>query len=133
MAGTLTISQLSDGVNSTSVTNAIQGSAKAWVNFNGSLSTPITPRASYNISSITKNTTGDYTLNFTNAFVDTNYAVAGIVQFNQSGAQSDHNLMGAEITNSSNAMQTGSVRVVGKYGGSVSTYDMTTFCIAIFR
>jgi hypothetical protein len=70
MAGTLTISTLSDGTNSTSSTNCIQGSAKAWVNFNGSSGSI---NASYNTSSVTRNSTGDYTVNFTNAFSDANY------------------------------------------------------------
>lgn len=70
MAGTLVISTLSDGTNSTSTTNAIQGSAKAWVNFNG---TAGTIRASYNVSSLTVNGTGNWTITFTNAFADSNY------------------------------------------------------------
>jgi len=73
MAGTLTIGTLSDGTNSTSSTNAIMGSAKAWVNFNGTGTVAI--RASYNVSSITDNGTGDYTVNFTTAMSDTNYSV----------------------------------------------------------
>ena len=48
--------------------------AKAWVNFNGTLATPITPRASFNVSSVTKNGTGDYTVNFTTALADANYS-----------------------------------------------------------
>lgn len=75
MAGTLTISTLSDGTNSTSATNCIQGSAKAWVNFNGTGTVAI--RASYNVSSITDNGTGDYTVNFTNAMPNANYCVNG--------------------------------------------------------
>ena len=75
MPGTLVITTLSDGTNSTSATNCIQGSAKAWVNFNGTGTVAI--RASYNVSSITDNGTGNYTLNFTNAFADTNYSVSG--------------------------------------------------------
>lgn len=71
MAGTLTITTLSDGTNSTSTTNCIQGSAKAWCNWNG---TTGTIRASYNVSSITVVSTGTYLINFTNAFADTNYA-----------------------------------------------------------
>ena len=74
MAGTLTISTLSDGTNSTSSTNCIQGSAKAWVNFNGSAATVTT---NYNVSSITKTATGTYTVNFTNALTDANYSVIG--------------------------------------------------------
>ena len=49
--------------------------AKAWVNFNGTLSGTISPRAGYNVSSITKNGTGDYTVNFTSAMADANYAI----------------------------------------------------------
>ena len=106
---------------------------RAWVNFDGTLSGTITPRGSFNITSVTKNTTGVYTLNFTNAMPDTNYAVTGVVQYDQSGNQASHYLMGAEITISSNAMQTGSVSVSGKYGASSAPYDMITFCVAIFR
>lgn len=47
---------------------------RAWVNFNGTLSGTITPRASFNVGSITKNGTGDYTVNFTNAMPDTSYS-----------------------------------------------------------
>jgi hypothetical protein len=77
MAGTLTISTLSDGTNSTSSTNCIQGSAKAWVRFNGTVASP-TIASSYNVSSVTKSGTGAYTVNFTNAFADTNYCCAGM-------------------------------------------------------
>jgi hypothetical protein len=48
--------------------------AKAWVNFNGSTS-PGTIRSSYNVSSVTKNTTGDYTVNFTTPMTDANYSI----------------------------------------------------------
>jgi len=48
--------------------------AKAWVNFNGTGTVAI--RASGNVTSITDNGTGIYTVNFTNAMTDTNYAVS---------------------------------------------------------
>jgi len=48
---------------------------RAWVNFNGTGTVAI--RASGNVSSITDNGVGDYTVNFTTAMVDANYAVAG--------------------------------------------------------
>ena len=47
---------------------------KAWVNFNGTSTVAI--RASYNVSSITDNGVGDFTVNFTNALTDANYAFA---------------------------------------------------------
>jgi hypothetical protein len=47
---------------------------RAWVNFNGTGTVAI--RASFNVSSITDNGTGDYTVNFTTALPDANYAVS---------------------------------------------------------
>ena len=48
---------------------------KAWVNFDGTSTVAI--RASYNVSSITDNGTGDYTVNFTTALPDANYSITG--------------------------------------------------------
>jgi hypothetical protein len=48
---------------------------RAWVNFNGTGTVAI--RASFNVSSITDNGTGDYTVNFTNAMPDANYSWIG--------------------------------------------------------
>jgi hypothetical protein len=48
---------------------------RAWVNFNGTGVVAI--RASFNVSSITDNGAGDYTLNITTALSDTNYAAVG--------------------------------------------------------
>lgn len=45
---------------------------RAWVNFDGTGTVAI--RAQFNVSSITDNGTGDYTVNFTTAMPDANYA-----------------------------------------------------------
>jgi hypothetical protein len=58
---------------STASGSAPSYSARAWVNFNGTGTVAI--RASGNVSSITDNGTGDYTVNFTTAMADANYAV----------------------------------------------------------
>lgn len=58
--------------------NALQkqlSQAKAWINFDGTGSVAI--RDSFNVSSITDNGVGDYTINFKNALNNTNYAVCG--------------------------------------------------------
>ena len=47
--------------------------AKAWVNFNGTGTVAI--RDSFNVGSITDNGTGDYDVNFSNSFSDSNYAL----------------------------------------------------------
>jgi hypothetical protein len=64
----------SDGTSWTSAANT--GSAKAWVNWNGTSTVAI--RGSYNVSSITDNGTGNYTVNFTTAMPNTNYATVGV-------------------------------------------------------
>jgi hypothetical protein len=46
--------------------------AKVWVNFNGTGTVAI--RSSFNVSSITDNATGAYTVNFTNALADANFS-----------------------------------------------------------
>ena len=52
--------------------NAPIYACRAWVNFNGTGTVAI--RASGNVSSITDNDVGDYTVNFTTAMVDANYS-----------------------------------------------------------
>jgi hypothetical protein len=51
--------------------NAPRGIAAAWVNFNGTSTVAI--RDSVNVGSITDNGTGQYGVNFTNSFANTNY------------------------------------------------------------
>ena len=65
-----------DGTESTEVTNVVNGSAKAWVNFNGQGTVAI--RKSFNISSITDVAVGRYTANFETAMPDSNYVIVSI-------------------------------------------------------
>ena len=73
---TLRVTNVQDtaGANSLTTAQIYNGAAKAWVNFNGTGTVAI--RASFNVSSITDNGTGDYTVNFTTALADANYAAA---------------------------------------------------------
>ena len=50
--------------------NGVTTNALAWVNYNGSTTAIL---ASYNVSSVTRNGAGDYTINFTTAMADANY------------------------------------------------------------
>ena len=61
----ITAKQLGDNAPATAL-------ASAWVNFNGTGTVAI--RDSYNVSSITDDGTGRYTVNFTNDFANTDYA-----------------------------------------------------------
>jgi hypothetical protein len=67
----------SDGTISTTIGSTLYGAypARAWVNFNGTGTVAI--RQSRNVSSITDNGTGDYTVNFTQAMPDTEYSAGG--------------------------------------------------------
>ena len=69
------ITQTADGSGVLKIqSNSVTTNALAWVNFNGV--TTATIRASYNVSSVTRNGAGDYTVNFTNALSDANYAIS---------------------------------------------------------
>jgi hypothetical protein len=77
VTGTVVLANASNNLqmNSGYGSDATAYGCRAWVNFNGTGTVAI--RASGNVSSITDNGTGDYTLNFTNALVDANYSFSG--------------------------------------------------------
>ena len=130
MAGTLTISTLSDGTNSTSSTNCISGSAKAWVNFNGTTS-PGTIRAAYNVSSVTKNSTGVYTINFTNSFADANYsAIASGSKYYGGGGNDGNNTV---AVGSATTPPTASSCQIGNFTVTIGTTDNAYMFFAAFR
>lgn len=56
--------------------------AVAWVNWDGQTSPYTNIRASYNVSSITYNGVGDYTITLTNALVDTKGACFATSNYN---------------------------------------------------
>ena len=92
---------------------------RAWVNFNGTGTVAI--RESGNVSSITDNAAGDYTVNFTTAMPDVNYAVC--ISAGQNGAIDREEL---------NTLTVSSVRMNFTDSG-VAQRDPTFVCAAIFR
>lgn len=100
--------------------------ARAWVNFNGAGTVAI--RASENVTSITDNGTGDYTVNFTTAMPDANYA------YNGSGLSitSGYNVIQARSTG---GILAGSLRLVSvtQSGGAPAAYDTDVVAVSIFR
>ena len=98
---------------------------KAWVNFNGTGTVAI--RASYNVSSITDNGTGDYTVNFTTALADANYAgVINVPKELSTGFDMAH----------VETKATGSFGVKTGFGGQTTSYtarDYLDVSVAIFR
>ena len=75
---TLNVTNISDGTNSTSTTNVVKGSAKAWINMNGTGTISI--RDSFNVSSITDNGTGNFIVYFDTNFVTDTYVLSMISQ-----------------------------------------------------
>jgi hypothetical protein len=94
-------------------------SARAWVNFNGTGTVAI--RASGNVSSITDNGTGNYTINFTTAMPDANYCVEISSYF-------------ATAVNSINTVETSTTTSSSFiHGENNAVADSSTLCVAIFR
>jgi hypothetical protein len=79
---------------------------RAWVNFNGTGTVAI--RGSGNVSSITDNGTGDYTVNFTTAMADVNYSLVANSSNSGNGSIDDYSGISAHGANSYLA---GSVRI----------------------
>ena len=71
MAGTLVANTINTDTGIYSTNNAYSGIAKAWCIYNGSTQTI---SSSFNISSVTYNSTGNYTFNFTTAMASANYS-----------------------------------------------------------
>jgi hypothetical protein len=99
---------------------------RAWVNFNGTGTVAI--RASGNVTSITDNGTGDYTVNFTTAMPDTNYSVVG-----QAHSPSVTNHVFQAPTTSSANQAVSSVRCVTPLPNTGLLSDAAFVEVAIFR
>lgn len=105
---------------------------RAWVNFNGTGTVAI--RASGNVSSITDNGTGDYTVNFTTAMPDANYAanISSSRIFGSStsvgSAQLNTNTAGSEVTPS-----TSSFRFTLINAGNTALVDSLYLSVSVFR
>lgn len=111
---------------------------RAWVNFDGTkdstgaASTANTARlirASGNVSSVMRNGTGDYTVNFTNAMADANYVVSGSAQRPSGNDDICVTLSGPSSTPTQTASN---VRIV-THDFTSSTLDAVVVGITIFR
>jgi hypothetical protein len=108
---------------------------RAWVNFNGTRNVddtgastngqPVFIRASGNVTSVVKNGTGDYTVNFTTAMPDANYSVVATTRnYNMS-------LSGADVITTT-AVNLKSWYASSTVGGRTDIDSYYNF-VAIFR
>jgi len=104
--------------------DAVAYGCRAWVKFNGTGT--VTINGSGNVSSITDNGTGNYTINFTTAMPDDTYSVAGWACDNNSGGNQTIVSAFANHTYSASACQ------IYCYETS-ATIDPTRVCATFFR
>jgi hypothetical protein len=99
---------------------------RAWVNFNGTGTVAI--RASGNVSSITDNGTGDYTVNFTTAMPDANYQINSTIGVLSTAAS------GVSLVFTSATVPTSSLcRFASVGNASDALTDAAYFYVSIFR
>lgn len=129
---TIDASQLTGDVAAARITGALNatGSApiyacRAWVNFNGTGTVAI--RASGNVSSITDNGTGNYTVNFATAMPDANYAINAFAKRGD-----DLGNIAMVTARNSGVYSTSAVEVL-TYQGSWTLTDFPTICVSVFR
>jgi hypothetical protein len=126
--------QLTGDVAAARITTALNASGsapiyacRAWVNFNGTGTPAI--REDGNVSSITDNGSGDYTVNFTTAMPDANYSTQLTCQGASGGGTS--RLFGAVKVGTTPT--TSSVTVVAVDEPAAANTDPLSFYVAIFR
>jgi len=106
---------------------------RAWVNFNGTGTVAI--RASGNVSSITDNGAGDYTVNFTTALPDANYCTQ-CTTYPKTTANNINYAIGLHTTNLAGApttKTTSAVRIFMSASNISAGFDMADVNVAIFR
>jgi len=112
------INVLGEGTSAT--TNLQQGLAKAWVNFDGSASGAAS-RDSFNVSGMTDNGTGDYTITINNDFGNANYSAVGCCI---AGTGSGNNGQVVSSIGSGSNAPAGSIRIAVQYSSTQAKNDV---------
>ena len=122
-------------VNPSTNVEGINYSCRAWVNFNGTSTVAI--RGSGNVTSITDNGTGDYTVNFTTAMSDANYGFyigSKQDQAGLGGAAFPTNGTPTGATDGAAGMTTTRIRLrFTNYDAGPPLRDQEVACVSIFR
>jgi hypothetical protein len=133
MAGALTISTLNNDTGVLATQNGMTGIAKAWCQFTaGGGNTAGVINGSFNVSSITVNASGNFTVNLTTALANINYSVVGSASTNTSSTQqySLFQIFTNPATGTVVAPTTTSFRcTTGVYGIGTSTPTYATFAV----
>ena len=103
--------------------NGVNTNAQAWVTYKGTSTQSIL--ASYNVSSVTYSSAGNYIINLTNALVDTNYAIAACARYSSTGAVTVNIQQSGTLT-------TSAIPIIAIVTG-VSAVDVTPVSVIVFR
>ena len=131
MASELRVNTLKDaaGNNSVAMQYVANGSAKAWVNFNGTGT--IATRDSLNTSGLVDNGTGDYTVNIASAMGNNDYSVSGSCRDDSNSAATACRWLGiSSAATVDTVMTTGLVRVLTVFANG-SPDDSEVACVKI--
>ena len=99
-----------------------QGRAKAWINFDGDGTISI--RDSFNVSSITDNGTGDYTVSYSTAMASTFYCGVGGGKGDNDGTDANKTVTSFKRISATPA--TGNSRIVTGFGNNAGTGTNST-------
>tara|TARA_Y100000592_G_scaffold28_1_gene42 strand:+ start:122 stop:526 length:405 start_codon:yes stop_codon:yes gene_type:complete len=124
------VTTVSDTAGTGPVTLTKQHAAKAWVNFNGGGT--IAARDSFNVSSLTDHTTGQYSTNFANSMANANYSLPAQCSYDITGS-TPTNYTALTVKQASGESTTSACRVNTAYattaGGGLR--DMEITCLSI--
>jgi hypothetical protein len=127
--------QLTGNIAAARITDALNASGsapiyacRAWVNFNGTGTPSI--RASGNVSSVTRNETGIYTINLTTAMPDANYSICTALGW--AGTTTSSNSV-AMIRDNVTAPTTSSFIVSATNAATGSGFDVQRIFVSVFR
>ena len=109
-----TSGQITGTAKSVDTDYVVNGSAKAWVNFNGTGTLAV--RNSLNTSSVTDNSTGNYSQVYTNSFSAADYSGVVAVELTAHHSELD-------------AINTGSINVISRANSGSGTGDSSIVCI----
>jgi hypothetical protein len=110
--------------------NGVATNALAWVNFNGTGTVAI--RSSYNVSSITDNGTGLYTVNFATALSDANYCPVLTTTALTSSSDTRYNFVINGNSSGATTKTTSALQVICGQTNTATLVDLAELSVIIF-
>lgn len=128
MAGQLTIDTLKASTGVLATQNGMNGIAKAWVNFNGSTAAI---GGSFNVGSVTKNSTGQYTVNLSTSMPNTTYAAVISSAYSGVGNQCINNIF-SNAASGGVAPTTSAFSCTATNAPGTAYVDPPYICVSVF-